>query len=392
MASNTINNFFTEGSIFGITYYVRDGRVIARPAHNLVGKGPKSLGVMEVITRWGSIINAWKTLAPFLRSTMTERKRTESAYNKFVSENFPLSSAHLTKDEVRLGGCVLEDFVVSTGAPDKVPTVMVTTQGERHVSDIMVRSLELDENTTVGEFASAVILSNPAFQRDDNLLFLRASQRWNQVTDTPYFTAMGFRLTLDPDDSRKLRAIVGTDGYLLTQATVDERTGKFLSAEVRDGQKVAYIHERKIGGKTYCSRQQLTGPNPMQETYASPEATAKAIRSYGGSKDANFFDPNVQSVTYEDLFGDAALNPVQVTLTCSVVGTGGTVSPASTSVAVGTSVTFTATPDSGKRVKRWSTGATGNTLTVNASSNQALTVEFEDIPGSGGSGGGDWSR
>jgi hypothetical protein len=76
--------------------------------------------------------------------------------------------------------------------------------------------------------------------------------------------------------------------------------------------------------------------------------------------------------------------PPQYTLTASVVGSHGSVTPAGGTYDEGDVVTLTATPDDGYRVKAWtgtdddtSTEAT-NTVTLNA--DRTVTVEFEEIP------------
>lgn len=81
------------------------------------------------------------------------------------------------------------------------------------------------------------------------------------------------------------------------------------------------------------------------------------------------------------------------TVTASVLGGNGSVSPESTTVQAGQSVTLTATPESGYRVKQWSNGDTSASITVTPTANTAYTVEFEATSGGGGgdTGGGDMS-
>lgn len=76
--------------------------------------------------------------------------------------------------------------------------------------------------------------------------------------------------------------------------------------------------------------------------------------------------------------------PTQYHLTATVVGGNGTVSPASGDYNAGTTVTVTATPAAGYRVKSWtgtnndSSTATTNTVTMTAA--KTVTVTFELIP------------
>jgi len=74
----------------------------------------------------------------------------------------------------------------------------------------------------------------------------------------------------------------------------------------------------------------------------------------------------------------------QYTLTASVSGSNGTVTPTTGTYADGTTVTLTATPASGYRVASWNgtsdDSSTGTTNTVVMDSNKIVTVSFESIP------------
>jgi hypothetical protein len=74
----------------------------------------------------------------------------------------------------------------------------------------------------------------------------------------------------------------------------------------------------------------------------------------------------------------------QYSLTASVVGANGSVSPTSGTYAAGTVVDLTATPDTGYHVKAWTgtddDSSTANTNTVTMNSNKTVTVEFEAVP------------
>jgi len=89
--------------------------------------------------------------------------------------------------------------------------------------------------------------------------------------------------------------------------------------------------------------------------------------------------PN-QSIQFLATEGGAS----QYSLTASVAGANGSVSPASGTFAAGTVVPLTATPDAGYRVKAWTgtdnDSATTNTNNVTMDSNKTVTVEFEAIP------------
>lgn len=76
-------------------------------------------------------------------------------------------------------------------------------------------------------------------------------------------------------------------------------------------------------------------------------------------------------------------------VTASVNGGNGSVTPTSTLVEAGASVTLTATPDSGYRVNQWSTGATTNQITITPTADIAVSVSFVATTSGGGAGGGD---
>ncbi|MCJ7728553.1 MAG: putative Ig domain-containing protein, partial [Sedimentisphaerales bacterium] len=92
---------------------------------------------------------------------------------------------------------------------------------------------------------------------------------------------------------------------------------------------------------------------------------------------------NSAGTTTGDVWSFTTQNPIQYTLSASVVGGNGSVSPTSGTYDAGTVVPLTATPNAGYQVKAWngtdddSSKSISNTVTMN--DNKNVTVEFELI-------------
>lgn len=62
---------------------------------------------------------------------------------------------YLTKYLVERGACVIAPYSISQGT---LPAIVVTSDGTNDVTDIAVGSLTINEQTTVAQFANAVVV------------------------------------------------------------------------------------------------------------------------------------------------------------------------------------------------------------------------------------------
>ena len=307
MAQNLIYPIATKGHYADFTFYVRNGQVIVRPRHNLGGKGVKTLETQEVRTRLAQLVNSWKVLRSYLHNSFSDKERTQSDFNKFIQLNFDDNSIYLTKQEARLGACVADRLIVSSGS--ELPSIELELVGDKRVSNICVGNLQISATTTVGEFAAAVSAANEWFDYRDDLFFLRLDQQWNNAFDVPRSSATCRRVYLEKGSEVKLFDQMGQDGMLVV-----ERDGRrYLAFKEAEGSFGCYIHSRVMPDHhVSVSAQRLEGSNAETvDDYSSPAALLKAIESYGGINSINWFRRN------------SSRQPIEALLSGSTGGTGG---------------------------------------------------------------------
>ena len=114
------------------------------------------------------------------------------------------------------------------------------------VSDILVGTLVIDENTTVADFSAAVIAWNEDWAEFDQLTFFYGIQTLDTVTHIPRAKISGFKVVLDLSDDTLLYDVVTALGF----TTVDGKLG--MNMEIEDG-AAAWIHSRENGSVGFNS-------------------------------------------------------------------------------------------------------------------------------------------
>jgi hypothetical protein len=151
-----------------------------------------------------------------------------------------------------------------------------------------------------------------------------------------------------------------------------------------------YDHELVLFSGS-CSNLTYITYNDDNSAYDSPNGNGSALTFTTTSGTRYFvyvayYSPN-GSATQTGTFSISRTCKASTYTVTASAGTGGSVSPSgSITVSAGGSQTFTATPNSGKRVYQWKVGSSvvqtnGNTYTLsNVTANTTLSVSFEDIP------------
>lgn len=116
-----------------------------------------------------NLVAFYRSARTLLDHSFTSRDPRQTSYNAFVSENFGKVKVYMEKDQARVGSAVCAPYVVSTGP---LPSIRVTGSGVDAVTDIALGELSNLSNVTIGEFAQAVVASNPSIQMGDQLLYL----------------------------------------------------------------------------------------------------------------------------------------------------------------------------------------------------------------------------
>lgn len=208
---------------------------------------------------------------------------TMSDFNAFVQCNINVVKVYIPK-QVRLnGGSVLAPYQITRG---KLASIAYTKNGNGIlVSDILVGTLVIDENTTVADFSAAVIAWNEDWAEFDQLTFFYGIQTLDTVTHIPRAKISGFKVVLDLSDDTLLYDVVTALGF----TTVDGKLG--MNMEIEDG-AAAWIHSRENGSNLSVSTQYLYVDSSVLAAYQTNTAFTISADSYGGvNQSAVFLQP-----------------------------------------------------------------------------------------------------
>ena len=208
----------------------------------------------------------------------------------FMKANMKITDIYLTRQEVAGGGCIAAPYQITQGT---LPSIVISGEGDNVRTDISLGGLTIDENTTVKDFAQAVVNNNADYDYGDQISFFDVLQRVNAVTGIPYCQFLATNVVLDKASEVKLLDMVSKYGF----ATVDG----FLGHIEGEGAGVfGWVHTRKSSGKTLVSTQSLINNNAdVIAEYSGAEAYKRSVKTYGGENSA-FLTPGTTTTQATD--------------------------------------------------------------------------------------------
>lgn len=280
-----VQNFWLKGAkkrLAGAVIYEAMGQTRARQLASSV-TNPRTEAQMNQRIRWANAVSFYRANATWMKYAFETKKNNQSEYNKFMSLNVTTSPIALTKSAAAGGACVVAPYVITQGS---LPSIEWQDAGTSLKSNIFLGSGKtFEQYTTVGEFASDLILFNAGLREGDQLSLIRFSQLTNASTGYPYIIVRKYEVLLKSDSTEPLTNYLPAD-YILAPGT-SENNAIYVNKEDRQG-GFAMILSRTQGGKTYVSTQSVVIVNneTLIEQYSSSAAIAAAIESYGQSQDA----------------------------------------------------------------------------------------------------------
>ena len=276
------NNFPTlpPGRYDGFTVYVRNGVTVTRRSKNDKGNPSKSMVQSAARLKWNNVQRLWGAFPKEWRPRYQNRAIGCSNYNTFMSLNMHVMPVYFTKDEVKNQASILVPLMVSQGI---LKEIAVEPDGVGLVSDIRLGDFAVTPQTTVGQFAKAVLKSNRDYAAGDQLTFVVGRQ--TEETSVPRASFVCHTVVLDLfSDQLLAEAVAGSDGF--------EVRGGVLASQVVAG-AAAWVHSRPVeGGEPLVSTQKLWCDNAeLIARYTSPEALERASQSYGRIKE-DFLTPD----------------------------------------------------------------------------------------------------
>ena len=236
---------------------------------------------MELRLAWGNLGAVYSQFHKTLKRSHEGLEAGRSDYNAFIKDNTRMTCVYLKKYELANGGCVLAPYKISNG---KLPSIYCdTNEGNVLVTDIELGELVIDEETTVAEFSTAVLMLNEDWEEGDQLTFFYGQQSTDPVTQVPRAKIRGMKVKLDVSDETPLWGVVKALGF----SSVDGYLG--MDRVITDG-AAAWVHSREDEqGNLKVSAQWLTVDSSVLQSYMGDAAFEASVQSYGGITNRKVF-------------------------------------------------------------------------------------------------------
>ena len=278
-----------NGSAGSLTFKQVNGQTIVSEKATVV-KNTRTPAQQRQRTKWGNVVQMYKGIMPLINCGFEQKALRCNDFQMFMKVNMPVTDIYLTRQEVAGGGCIAAPYQITQGS---LPSIVISGEGDNVRTDISLGGLTIDENTTVKDFAQAVVNNNADYDYGDQISFFDVLQRVNAVTGIPYCQFLATNVVLDKASEVKLLDMVSKYGF----ATVDG----FLGHIEGEGAGVfAWVHTRKSSGKTLVSTQSLINNNAeVIAEYSGAEAYKRSVKTYGGENSA-FLTPGTTTTQATD--------------------------------------------------------------------------------------------
>src|SRR5574344_1374400 len=287
-----------NGSAGSLTFKQVNGQTVVSEKATVV-KNSRTPAQQRQRTKWGNVVQMYKGICPLINYGYESKPAGCSDYNMFMKANMKLTDIYLTRQEVAGGGCIAAPYQITQGS---LPSIVISGEGDAARTDISLGDLTIDAETTVKDFAQAVVNNNADYDYGDQIAFFDVLQRVNAVTGIPYCQFLATNVVLDKASEVKLLDMVSKYGF----ATVDG----FLGHIEGEGAGVfAWVHSRKAANKTLVSTQALIDNNAeVIAEYSGAEAYKRSVKTYGGENSA-FLTPGTTTTQATDGSASAGGTP-----------------------------------------------------------------------------------
>ena len=287
-----------NGSAGSLTFKQYAGQTVVSEKISVVKRSNTPMQ-MRQRTKWGNVIQMYKGICPLINYGFESKPVGKSDYNMFMKVNMKGSDIYLTREEVAGGGCIAAPYQLTQGT---LPSIVTVGEGDNVRTDISLGDLTIDAETTVKDFAQAVVNNNADYDYGDQISFFDVLQRVNAVTGIPYCQFLATNVVLDKASEVKLLDLVSKYGF----ATVDGYLGHI---EGEGAGVFAWVHSRKSSAKTLVSTQSLINNNAeVIAEYSGAEAYKRSVKTYGGESSA-FLTPGTTTTQATDGSASAGGTP-----------------------------------------------------------------------------------
>lgn len=263
---------YARGKVGDLVFSRRLGQQTTR-AYNATPKDAKTRSQVTQRVKMANVIAMYRALKNVCNHSFEALKEGQSSYSAFVSANLKSNKVTLTKEAASLGACVVAPYLISRGS---LASIIVEGLGADATTNIAVGELQIDDETTIGAFADALVANNAGIEYGDQLTYISCVQQTDVNTGYPVVVTGIYEVTLNQGSTDQVRKFIPQFGSAVKNG--------FLAHGALIGRGgFAWILSRKpIGGSLMVSTQRLilTSPDVYSE-FASESASTRAISSYG---------------------------------------------------------------------------------------------------------------
>ena len=271
------------GKVGDLVFY-RDGGE-QRTRTRVVPKNPRSPLQMAQRVRMANVSAVYRSLAPVVRDSFSNRPSNQSGYNAFASGAIELSP-FMTKEMANADSVLPMPAVISKGAMSPAPIDFIYSPTSAAV--YLAIGAAAESTSTVAAVSAAIIAADSSYQYGDTLTFVGLQFALSELAgEVDVYNAIPTikSLTLDASDTRTLEAAGFTVndeevGIVIPDAGTD---GDFLAA-------AAIVHSRvdEQGAlQTSFARLELnTSALTLYNTHRTNAALQAAIESYNAGTES----------------------------------------------------------------------------------------------------------
>lgn len=265
----------------GFVLYTRKGETIARMRATQVSN-PRTPIQMQQRVLLSNLVAFYRANSGWMKDAFESKRKNASDYNAFVSANLSTSQVALAKSDVDAGAAVVAPYKITQGS---LGVIEMQLNGTDLSSNLIVGSLTIDENTTIGALSQALIANNNGIVEGMQLSLIINLQLAAAGSGVPYINVREHELIINSQSSELLNTFI-PDGILEVVGTTTRTLGVSV-ATLGDG-AATFILSQTRGGKTYVSTQSLVffGSNAVFRQYTSVAQINAAIASYGVGTDS----------------------------------------------------------------------------------------------------------
>ena len=344
----------------GWVLYKVGGQTIAREVASQVSN-PRTPAQMDNRVRLQNVVSVYRANRGWMKGAFENKKQKESDYNAFVSANLSSSQVAFTKQQAAAGAAVAAPYQITSGSLGSIEQQVSESELQ---TNIYLRTLTIDQTTTVGAFSAAVIGSNNNIVQGMQLSLILNIQSVNQATGIPYIITRAYEVLLDPQ-SQELLSAYYPGGLLASGGGEDNVLYADLSEQASGA--ASFILSHTVSATTRVSEQSMLqyGDTGIYSQYTSPAAVAAAVASYG-ENEINFLDSNSAGEQNEVPITNGIAYMLYNYIRYSEGSQVGTV------ISAGNSMAFTF-------ILPLSSGTLTNATVVNLTDDQTLTLSLQEI-------------